>query len=275
MTAEIYFFSGSGNSFVVARDLAEKLEAELIPAACLIGQDSISTDADIIGFVFPIYDFKPPGLMTELVKGFENLDSKYVFAVCTYGIAPLKAITVFDESVRANGGILSAGFAVKMPHNGLGSSSFSQAQHEIMFEDWKTRLEEISEYINSGKEGTLETSNVFSSLMFSGVLVRRIPFLVKLAKQVMVKGWDSLALISNERCDGCGICKKVCPVDNIEIVDNKPSWSDHSVGCFACYHWCPKDAIQFGHTNMNTRQYHHPEAKMTDIMKQKAVSKPV
>jgi len=84
-----------------------------------------------------------------------------------------------------------------------------------------------------------------------------------------MKGWKSLAFISNEKCDGCGICKKICPVDNIEIVDNKPSWSNHCEGCFACFHWCPKEAIQFGNTNMNIKQYHHPEAKIVDIMKQK------
>jgi Pyruvate/2-oxoacid:ferredoxin oxidoreductase delta subunit len=271
MSAEIYFFSGTGNSFVVARDLSNKIQGTLIPAVSLIHRDSIRSDADVIGFVFPIYDFKPPGLVIECVKKIEGLDSKYIFTVCTYGIAPLKAIRVFDESLRANGGRLSSGFAVKMPHNGLGSGSFSQARHEQMFEDWKARLEEISEYVNSGKEGTLETSKVFSSLILSGVMIRRIPFLLKLSKQVMMKGWDSLAFVSNERCDGCGICKKVCPVDNIEIIDGKPLWSDHSVNCFACYHWCPKAAIQCGNSNMNIRQYHHPEARAVDIIRQKDV----
>lgn len=269
MTTEIYFFSGTGNSLVVARDLSDKIQGTLVPLVSLRHRARISSDAEAIGFVFPIYDFKPPGLVAEFVKKFEGLGSKYVFGVCTYGIAPLKAIKVFDESVRAGGGRLSSGFAVRMPHNGLGSGSFSQAQHERMFEDWKGRLEDISECVNSREERALETSNAFSSLILSGVMVRRIPFLVKLAKQVMMKGWDSLAFISNERCDGCGICEKVCPVDNIEIIGGRPAWSDHSVSCFACYHWCPKGAIQLENSNMNIRQYHHPEARAVDIIKQK------
>lgn len=271
MTTEIFYFSGTENSFVVAKDLSKKIHAKLIPVASMIDQDSINTDADTIGFVFPIYDFKPPGLIIEFVKKLENINSKYIFAVCTYGIAPLKVIKFFDQLMQSNGGKLSSGFAVKMPHNGLGSSSFSQAQHEKMFKNWKTKLEEISEYIIAGKEGKLETSNIFSSLILSGALIKRIPFLVKLLKQVIMKGWKSLAFISNEKCDGCGICKKICPVDNIDIVDDKPSWSDHCEGCFACFHWCPKEAIQFGNTNMNIKQYRHPEAKLVDIMKQKGI----
>lgn len=269
MSVEICFFSGTGNSFVVARDLAGKMEGALVPAASLMHRESIRSDADAIGFVFPIYDFKPARPIIECVEKFENLAAKYVFAVCTYGISPLKAIDVFDESVREKGGRLSAGFAVKMPHNGLGSGTFSQAQHERMFEDWSARLEGIAECVNSRTEGGLERSSVFSSLILSGVVLKRIPFLVRLSRQVMMKGWDSLAFTSNERCDGCGICKRVCPVDNIEIVDGKPVWSDHSVNCFACYHWCPRNAIQLGNSDLNVRQYHHPEARVVDMVRQK------
>jgi len=269
MSKEIYYFSGSGNSFAVARDIAEKINAKLIPMASLIDQNNINTDADIIGFVFPIYDFKPPRLVIEFVKKLKNINLKYIFAVCTYGIAPLKVIKFFDQLIQSNGGRLSLGFAVKMPHNGLGSSSFSQAQHEIMFKNWKAKLDDISEYIIIGKKGKLETSDIFFSLILSGLFIKRIPFIMKLLKQAIMKGWKSMAFISNEKCDGCGICKNICPVDNIEMIDNKPSWSNHCEGCFACFHWCPKEAIQLGNTNMNIKQYHHPETKIVDIMKQK------
>ncbi|MHB8896545.1 MAG: EFR1 family ferrodoxin, partial [Candidatus Geothermincolia bacterium] len=117
MTAEIYYFSGTGNSFVAARDLSRKINARLTPVASLIHKDPIDSDADTIGFVFPIYDFKPPELIVKFANRIENLDSKYVFAACTYGIAPLKALEFFSRSIQSNGGNLSSGFAVKMPHN--------------------------------------------------------------------------------------------------------------------------------------------------------------
>ncbi|MDR2194165.1 MAG: 4Fe-4S binding protein [Treponema sp.] len=31
----------------------------------------------------------------------------------------------------------------------------------------------------------------------------------------------------NNNCTGCGICEKVCPVDNIEILNNKPQYKHH------------------------------------------------
>lgn len=269
MNKEIYYFSGTGNSFVVARDIANKIDARLLPIASIIKQDSISTDADIVGFVFPIYASRPPRPVREFVKKLKNINQKYIFAVSTYGIAASKTIRIFDQLIQSRGGKLSLGFAVKMPHNGLGSTLFSQAQREKMFNSWKVKLETISKYIIDGKKEIFETSNMFFSLIFSGLLIKMMPSIMKLIIQVIMKGAKSIALISNEKCDGCEICKKICPVDNIEMVNNKPSWLDHCASCGACFHWCPKEAIQFGFTDMNIKQYHHPEAKIEDILKQK------
>lgn len=88
-----------------------------------------------------------------------------------------------------------------------------------------------------------------------------------------MKGWKSFAFISNEKCDGCGICKKICPVNNIEMIENKPIWSNDCAGCFACINWCLKEAIQLGNANFKIRQYHHPDVKIMDIINQKGIIK--
>jgi flavodoxin len=49
MSAEMYYFSGTGNSLVVARDLAEKINGTLIPVTAVMDQDRIQTDATVIG----------------------------------------------------------------------------------------------------------------------------------------------------------------------------------------------------------------------------------
>jgi flavodoxin len=59
----IYYFSGTGNSLAVARDVAAGLHADLIPVASVMSRDRIETDAEVLGFVFPLYDFKPPKML--------------------------------------------------------------------------------------------------------------------------------------------------------------------------------------------------------------------
>ena len=138
-----------------------------------------------------------------------------------------------------------------------------------MFKNWKTKLDAVSKNVSEKNNGIFETSGIFFRLIFSGLIFKMMPFIIKLFKQVITKGWKSLVFISNEKCDGCGICKKICPVDNIDIIDNKPFWKNLCAGCAACFHWCPKEAVQFGITDMNIKQYHNPEAKLADMINQK------
>ncbi|BDZ67069.1 hypothetical protein [Methanobacterium ferruginis] len=52
MGTEIYYFSGTGNSLAVARDIARKMDGKLIPIASVVNSGPIVTDTDVIGIVF-------------------------------------------------------------------------------------------------------------------------------------------------------------------------------------------------------------------------------
>jgi ferredoxin len=263
---EIYYFSGTGNSLAVARDLAEKMNGKLIPVMDVIDQDRIQTDATVIGMVFPIYDFKPPRIMGKFIKKLDNPEIKYLFAVCTYGITPGKAMQHIEKELKACGGNLAGGFTVHMPHNGIGSVAFSGTHHEQMFNAWKQKCEVINNYIHAKKHGEIETSNLFVSIVLSGLFLKAIPILLPLFAQVLLKGWDSLAFIANGKCNGCGICQRICPADNIAMIDNKPVWSNHCEMCFACLQWCPQEAIQTGNVTTCMKRYHHPKVKIADMI---------
>ncbi len=116
MSTEIYYFSGTGNSLVVARDIAEKINGKIIPIVSVLDQEIVNTNADVIGFVFPIHDYKPPPLIEQFIKKIANLNSKYIFAVGTYGFIPLGAMKIIEQNIKACGGELSLGYVVKMPH---------------------------------------------------------------------------------------------------------------------------------------------------------------
>ncbi|MFN2273070.1 MAG: EFR1 family ferrodoxin [Anaerolineae bacterium] len=263
---EIYYFSGSGNSLAVARDMAENLDARLIPVVSALDQERVDSEADSIGVVFPIYDFKPPEVVETFIRKLEDIDAKYLFAVCTYGIAPSSSLKYLDKVIKSCGGHLSAGFAVGMPHSGVGGGALTQAERESMLENWKGRCEAVCEHTNARKEGTIESSSLLLGFLNPRIL-KMMPSALKLVLRMLLKGTDSLAFTASEDCNGCGVCERVCPMKNVEMVDDRPVWSDNCAGCFACLHWCPQEAISLGGLDMNIKTYHHPDVKISDMMR--------
>ena len=74
---------------------------------------------------------------------------------------------------------------------------------------------------------------------------------------------------SDNNCTSCGICEKICPVNNIIIIDGKPQWQHKCQQCLACINLCPEKSIQFGTKTLKTQRYHHPEITVQDITNQK------
>jgi ferredoxin len=172
--------------------------------------------------------------------------------------------------MKSCGGHLSAGFAVGMPHSGIGCGALTQAERESMIENWKNRRTAICEYISARKEGVIESSNPL--LVFLGPrTMRMMPSALKLMMQMLLKGTESLAFTPGESCDGCRVCERICPMGNIAMVDDRPTWSDNCAGCFACLHWCPKEAISLGGLDMNIKPYHYPGVRVADMMRRNSL----
>lgn len=266
MSTIIYYFTGTGNSLFAAKKIAAKTQAPLVTATSAIREDIIDIEADCVGFVFPVQDFKPPKIIRELIEKLRSLEGKYVFALCTAGLTPGKTLKVFEKLIEKQGGKLSAGFALLMPHNGIGSGLFSLSEHEKMLMAATEKLEKISGYIAERKTGTVETTGLFSALVLSGMCFKMVPILFRLFAQVLKHGWESLGFHADDSCSGCGICEKICPVRNIILSSGKPVWSDYCVGCFACVHWCPSASIQLGTADMSIRLYHHPEISLEEML---------
>jgi NAD-dependent dihydropyrimidine dehydrogenase PreA subunit/flavodoxin len=268
-TTEIYYFSATGNSLAVAKDIADTLKGTLIPILPLLNKQTIHTDAEVIGIVFPIYDFKAPDLVTKFINKVSNLGSKYIFAICTYGVMPLKTMKKLKQTLAANNGILSGGFTVQMPHNGIGYTVISQEKQSKMFARWKQKSKLITHYIQNRKQGLLETTGGFGYIILVGIFLRMMPQILPMLANALFRGWGSLAFYADDRCNTCKVCEKVCPMENINIIDNKPIWGDNCISCFACIHWCPQKAIQIANLTRKMQRYHHPKVKVNEIIGQK------
>ncbi len=280
MNTEIYYFSGTGNSLVVARDITVKMNGKIIPIPSVMDKESITTDADVIGIVFPVYNAVFDGMplmIKRFVNKLGNIDSKYIFAVCTCKGWSRVTISKLGEIIKARGGKLSAGFTVPMPDN---SSPTTIEEQQKLFNNWKKKkLEIIYQYVNARKKGKFENT-VFYNLIMAPFTSKSekttLKLLNKLASVTNLPYEELLPLtdrsfLADEKCNGCGICAKVCPANDIEMINDRPVWQNRCESCLACVNWCPKEAIQGGiiSTDKIPTRYHHPDVKVSDFILRK------
>lgn len=273
---EIYYFTGTGNSLVLARDIANRLNGRLIPIASLMEQESITPEADVVGIVFPVYNSMNDGLpltVIEFAKKLVSIQSKYIFAVCNSGGGMAPVNETLSRWIPSRGGKLSALFTVKMPFNITPVPTVEKQTK--MFDQWEKKLDMICEAVQERKEVPFGIPVVLKVILAPlGALMRSI-FISKMQKQCHsphAKTFYELTPLMDksfsvdDKCDGCGTCAKICPVRNIELENKKPSWQHHCETCLACCHWCPNEAI---HTPYYKVRYHHPKVQISDMLNQR------
>ncbi|XES77440.1 MAG: EFR1 family ferrodoxin [Candidatus Bathyarchaeia archaeon] len=276
---EIFYFSGTGNSLVVARDLAKKTNATLTPIVLVMGQQTVESNADAIGVVFPVFyatnDRGIPLIIRRFLDKLKGLESKYVFAVCTSGYMPGSTIENLRKDLEAKGGKLAAGFNVRM-----GSKRVAPAKQQKMRAKREKKLTAIGDYVVARKTGRFETRGAVQKILLAPLhAFERVVFQYRYRRLAQASDLSFMELVPladlsfrvNEKCVGCGVCARVCPVNNIKLVDGKPVWLHHCETCYACYAWCPEGAIG-GDIVAYNDWYRNPEAKLSDMLAAKRSS---
>ncbi|MFA6350108.1 MAG: EFR1 family ferrodoxin, partial [Candidatus Omnitrophota bacterium] len=117
MKTALFYFSGTGNSLQVARDLAKELgNTETVPIARVIGSN-FDSSVDRIGLVFPVYMFGMPLIVRRFIEKINADKAKYIFAVVTCGGKAGNTLKQVDQLLKKRGSSLAAGFIVCMPGN--------------------------------------------------------------------------------------------------------------------------------------------------------------
>lgn len=286
MSIKIYYFSGTGNSLAAAKDIAKKVNAELVAIPKVMNMEKIQVDAESMGIIFPSYLAALSGLplMVEgFVKKIADIGSIRIFAVCTCGgyecvnaLTPLKRL---KQIIRSWGGELSAEYSVRLPMNNLDYDHIPipiNRDQEVIINRSKAKIDDICNRIIKKKGTKFKIpKNLFSLMMKQLYKLMRgtvINDLRKKAKEPMDTKLEYFELIPltdksiivSEKCTGCGICAKVCTANNIKIVDKKPEFQHRCEMCFACDEWCPNNAIHHWGRPKGIK-YHHPEVKITDM----------
>jgi len=258
MKAEVYYFTGTGNSLAVARDIAREIEGEIISIPWAINQGVVKINTEVAVIVFPVYMWGPPPIVERFIKRIENLKDKSIYAIVTYGGMPGATVNILGKTLESCGGKLAAGFTAHMPGNYTPMyGAIAAEKQQKMFTNWHEKAKIIADYIKSKRQGKKENSNVLANLIFSRLIYNlSVKHLPEMDKEFR----------ADEKCDNCGICQKVCPVANIEMNNGSLIWKGRCEQCLACLQWCPREAIQYGKKTATRKRYHHPDITISDIL---------
>lgn len=255
MKTIIYCFSGTGNSLKVAKDISDGLKDTEIIQICKNNMDIINATSNKIGIVFPVYASGMPVLVKKFIQKVIIPKEAYVYTVVTFGSAAGDAISQLEKLLTNKDIKLSAAFKMKMPGNyQVIYPPFSAKKQKICFENEKEKITGIVKSINNNE--IVEFNGVGENIM------RTIGGMIYSGFKPYEKDKD---FWTNENCNGCGTCEKVCPANNIRMEEGKPKWQHKCEQCLACMQWCPQKSIQYKKATLNRGRYHHPDIAVTEL----------
>lgn len=281
MSAEIYYFSGTGNSLFVAKELQKRLpDSSLIPIASLLDKEVLEAKAAIVGFVFPIHGMTVPVPVKKIIKILDLSSAQYLFAIATRGGTTHNAFAAIDKILKKKNKRLASCFSINMFNSDPKFETYGLPTAEKIKEvklNVQDRLDVIQRIVqNRGTsrekdwEGVTFSANRFINYVFERTILLGMKILVEY-------GGLNNYFYADEKCIGCGTCERVCLSKKIKLINKKPLWQNNvkCYFCYACLNFCPKQAVQIkdklymkSYTPKNGR-YPHPFATVEDIAAEK------
>lgn len=231
----ILYFTGTGNSLYIARQLADE-NTEILSIPQMMKQGRHDFAADEIGIVYPIYGHMPPNMVRNFIKQ-ARLLAGYKFAVLTFGMLDFNAAEIWDNISRQSGTTFDYINTIVMVDNWL--PNFNMADQIKMDKHIPEQLAKVKDDLGQQKKwvkpATDAARRAHEGFMYFSRLDPDIGFLMRSEKYFQV----------TDACIGCGICTEVCPRGNYKLTSEGVKGEGDCDFCFSCIHNCPQHAIQF------------------------------
>lgn len=248
MKTRIIYFSGTGNTKYLSGKLGESMEVITGDNVEVISiEEALNTEVEsqpiMLGLGYPVYDYKPPQVFVKMLEKYlrkQEVIGAFIFG--TYATAALdanahmmkllddKGIPVYGQTTFKAPGAISYLYVHK--HNPL-------ANKQRIF---STNIrEQVKAFAESVQKHIIKDLSLVP-IKFNKLNHYHQQFSNALFGNLFYKG-----LKVSEGCTGCGVCTKLCPVDNLRLLVDKVQIidGDQCEHCLKCVVNCPKKAINF------------------------------
>lgn len=237
---KILYFTATGNSLYIAK----KIGGELLSIPEMDKEGIYEFTDDKIGIIFPIHAWGVPSYLVEFLKRV-TFKCDYLFAIATYGIYSGAVAKHLKDIADEAGYSFDYINRIKMVDNYLPTFDMEKEIKKEAKKGIDNQLLMIKTDIEGSKRWILK-ENILQRSTFNYMKSRENkPFnRERLKVHVYGEGIDNYLEVE-DTCSQCGVCSKVCPVDNISMdtENGKIKLSDKCFMCMACVHNCPSNSI--------------------------------
>ena len=248
----VFYFSGTGNSQLVAKQIALELGDDLFSInECLKrGENKAFRSERPLVFVAPIYAWRVPRVVEQWIRDTKFVDNLNAYFILTRGGGTQGNAAAYAEKLCAETGMTYCGLAsVHMPENYIAlAAAPSEEECEAIITRAKPILSNFARLIGQGKPFPTASVSLGGRFISGPANPLFYRFYIK------DKGFTV-----SDACVSCGKCVRRCPLNNIALTDGKPIWKGGCTHCMACICGCPTEAIEYKSVSKGKRRY--------DIMK--------
>lgn len=246
----ILYFSGTGNSAYVANQIGAKTGYEVEDLLERFRQKDyslVTSDTPLV-FVYPTYGWQMPRLMEEWIRKTEFAGNKEAYFVTTCGSGKGAPEKHLKELCKDKGFKYRGCAEVIMPENYIAMFQVP-GEKEVKRIIFKANepIQKIIKSIRAGEDFVEKKTTPVGTFCSTAVNKIFYPTFVK-AKAFKVEG----------NCISCGKCEKVCPLNNVKLVNGRPVWGNECTHCMACICKCPTEAIEYGRISKGKPRYQCP-----------------
>ena len=251
----IFYFTGTGNSQMVAETIAE-LNGDVavsITAAMKAEQYhyEIGFDASV-GFVMPTYYYGIPIHIPEFISKLQFSNKpRYVWTCLTCDGLTAGAGGMLAQALRSRDWAPNARFSCPVVNNAVvmgGQMPVRNVEH--LLDRAQKRAANIALYVRERRTGGFDDCAGMGA-----------DFITMQNYGYYKNGRLTHRFHVNTRCIGCGKCADQCPSMAIAMEEGKPVWVKHQCYyCLRCINNCPEKAITFNFQD-NTYTFMNPRVK--------------
>lgn len=239
------YFSGTGNSRYAAELFCSEYGkgAEVVPPAPKVFSiedenvvEGVGQD-DMLVFAYPVQFSTVPKILRDFINDNKELwKNKKIFVIATMGLFSGDGAGILGRLLQKHGAEIVGGLHLKMP-DCIGDEKMLKRPLEKNRELVKRSEEKIKKSVQLMKSGkpTQEGTGVLCRM--AGFFGQRLYFGHK------TRNYSDKLRINRDKCTGCGRCEKLCPMNNIKVIDKKAVPGNRCTMCYRCINNCPKQAV--------------------------------